>query len=262
MTTQQGMNFAEFTYQLLQGYDFYELYRTQRCTIQVGGSDQWGNILSGLELVSKTKLTDATESSMETVKDGAYALTTPLLTTSSGEKFGKSAGNAVWLDECLTSYFDFYQVGCIFEDLNTHYMKQFFIRTADADVEKYLKMFTLLPLEEIAAIMGDHRTNPHHRIAQQLLAEEVTLAVHGGQSQLDQHVLALTQLMPVDGLTAAKIATKVLFGTDYSSLRVDQIIHSLQGDSRLVFCTEGEMFHNSLPTLAVAHKLLPSKCKC
>lgn len=109
MSAQEGMSFTEFTYQLLQGYDFYELYRTLGCTIQVGGSDQWGNILSGLELINKTQLGETSQ----TTNEKGFALTTPLLTNSSGQKFGKSAGNAVWLDENLTSYLDFYQVGFV-----------------------------------------------------------------------------------------------------------------------------------------------------
>ena len=106
MSTQQGISFTEFAYQLLQGYDFYELYRTRGCTIQIGGSDQWGNILSGVELINKLE-----RGPEDAVKDKGFALTTPLLTTSRGDKFGKSAGNAIWLDQDLTSYFDFYQVG-------------------------------------------------------------------------------------------------------------------------------------------------------
>jgi tyrosyl-tRNA synthetase len=108
MSTQQGISFAEFTYQLLQGYDFYELYKTRGCTIQLGGSDQWGNILSGVELISKSEVGGTSGESP--TKEKGFALTTPLLTTSTGEKFGKSAGNAVWLDENLTSHLDFYQV--------------------------------------------------------------------------------------------------------------------------------------------------------
>jgi len=104
MNAHNGITFTEFTYQLLQGYDFYELFRTKGCTIQVGGSDQWGNILSGIDLINKA------EGDSAGTKDRGFALTTPLLTTSQGEKFGKSAGNAVWLDEKLTSYLDFYQV--------------------------------------------------------------------------------------------------------------------------------------------------------
>jgi len=103
MSAHNGITFTEFTYQLLQGYDFYELFRTRGCTIQVGGSDQWGNILSGIDLINKVEGDSAAR------KEG-FALTTPLLTTSQGEKFGKSAGNAIWLDEKLTSYLDFYQV--------------------------------------------------------------------------------------------------------------------------------------------------------
>ncbi|KAG6334658.1 hypothetical protein ID866_4425 [Astraeus odoratus] len=225
MSAQHGITFTEFTYQLLQGYDFFELYRTLGCTIQVGGSDQWGNILSGLELINKSQSTNANNA--EAAREKGFALTTPLLVTSSGEKFGKSAGNAVWLDKNLTSYLDFYQ---------------FFIRTADADVAKYLRMFTLLPLEDITAIIREHERHPHCRIAQRMLAEEITLMVHGEE-----------------GLNAAKIATTVLFDTNYSSLRADAIIKSLNGDPRLVFCTENDMFNESLPNLVAMHKLLPSK---
>jgi len=104
MNAHNGITFTEFTYQLLQGYDFYELFRARGCTIQVGGSDQWGNILSGIDLINKV------EGDHTGYDEGCFALTTPLLTTSQGEKFGKSTGNAVWLDEKLTSYLDFYQV--------------------------------------------------------------------------------------------------------------------------------------------------------
>ncbi|KAF8131435.1 hypothetical protein EV363DRAFT_1431423 [Boletus edulis] len=219
MSTQQGISFTEFTYQLLQGYDFYELSRTHGCTIQVGGSDQWGNILPGVELINKIERT--TLCSEDIAKEKGFALTTPLLTTSLGEKFGKSAGNAIWLEHDMTSYFDFYQ---------------FFMRTSDSDVEKYLKLFTLLPVEEISSVVHDHQASPEHRIAQKLLAEEVTLMVHGQ-----------------DGLDAARIATQVLFGTDYTTLKAEQIIKSLTGDPRFVFCTEEEMFTTSLPNVVANH---------
>ncbi|KAI9569677.1 hypothetical protein HD554DRAFT_2249381 [Boletus coccyginus] len=224
MSTQQGISFTEFTYQLLQGYDFYELYRTHGCTVQIGGSDQWGNILSGVELINKAEHGPL---SGNVAKEKGFALTTPLLTTSQGEKFGKSAGNAIWLEHDLTSYFDFYQ---------------FFMRTSDLDVEKYLKLFTLLPVEEISSTVRDHQVSPERRIAQKLLAEEATLMVHG------QH-----------GLDAARIATHVLFGTDYTTLKAEQIIKSLTGDPRLVFCTEEEMFNTSLPNLVAKHQLVSSK---
>ncbi|KAF8556385.1 hypothetical protein OG21DRAFT_1437203, partial [Imleria badia] len=225
MNTQQGISFTEFTYQLLQGYDFYELYRTHGCTIQIGGSDQWGNILSGVELINKVE--HGALSGEDVVKEKGFALTTPLLTTSRGEKFGKSAGNAVWLELELTSYFDFYQ---------------FFMRTSDSDVEKYLKLFTLLPVEQISSVVHDHQVSPEHRIAQKILAEEVTLMVHGQ-----------------DGLDAARTATQVLFGTDYTTLKAEQIIKSLSGDPRLVFCTEEEMFNTPLPNLVANHQLASSK---
>jgi tyrosyl-tRNA synthetase len=103
-----GLSFTEFTYQLLQAYDFYHLYKHHSCTIQVGGSDQWGNITAGLELIGRLENIED-ESDKSSLK--AFGFTTPLLTTSSGEKFGKSAGNAIWLDPSLTSVFEFYQVG-------------------------------------------------------------------------------------------------------------------------------------------------------
>ncbi|KAH7926736.1 hypothetical protein BV22DRAFT_1086469 [Leucogyrophana mollusca] len=225
MNVQHGITFTEFTYQLLQGYDFYHLYKAKGCTIQVGGSDQWGNILSGVELINKAEHGRAQTGSA--VKEKAFAMTTPLLTTSLGEKFGKSAGNAIWLDETMTSYLDFYQ---------------FFFRTTDADVHKYLKMFTLLPVEEIDLIVTEHQLYPEKRIAQKLLADEVTGMIHGNE-----------------GLEAAHIATQVLFGTQYSSLRADQIIKSLAGDPRLVFCDDEQMFENTLPNLAATFRLTPSK---
>jgi len=107
LSSQQGLSFTEFTYQLLQAYDFYHLHKYFGCTIQIGGSDQWGNIVAGLELIGKK---DLSSSNAEQTSIDAFGITTPLLTTSTGEKFGKSAGNAVWLDSNLTSVFDFYQV--------------------------------------------------------------------------------------------------------------------------------------------------------
>ena len=103
LESQQGLSFTEFTYQLMQAYDFYHLHKYHNCTIQIGGSDQWGNIVAGLELIGKLN-------PLESYPRDAFGITTPLLTTSTGEKFGKSSGNAVWLDSRLTSVFDFYQV--------------------------------------------------------------------------------------------------------------------------------------------------------
>jgi tyrosyl-tRNA synthetase len=107
MDSQQGISYTEFTYQLLQAYDFYTLHKRHNCSIQIGGSDQWGNILAGLEMIDRL---DRPAEEADDQREKGFGITTPLLTTASGEKFGKSAGNAVWLDDKLTSVFDFYQV--------------------------------------------------------------------------------------------------------------------------------------------------------
>ncbi|RHY32343.1 hypothetical protein DYB32_002691, partial [Aphanomyces invadans] len=138
-----GLSFLEFSYQLFQAYDFLHLHRHHNVVVQVGGSDQWGNIVAGCDLVRKA------------VGGEVYGVTVPLLTTANGEKFGKSAGNAVWLDSSKTSVYDFYQ---------------YFIRTDDADVATLLKTFTLLDVDEIDAIVADHAARPEDRRAQQILA--------------------------------------------------------------------------------------------
>lgn len=154
---QDGLGFNEFTYQILQAYDFYHLYKEEGVSIQVGGNDQWGNITAGVDLISRVL--------PQSVKTRpAYGLTVPLLTTASGEKFGKSAGNAVFIDPEISTSYDLYQ---------------FFINTLDADVEKLLKMFTLLPFEKINTIMQEHNKAPHVRYAQQALAVEAVDMVHG-----------------------------------------------------------------------------------
>ncbi|CAG7850859.1 Tyrosine--tRNA ligase {ECO:0000256/RuleBase:RU361234} {ECO:0000256/RuleBase:RU361234}; AltName: Full=Tyrosyl-tRNA synthetase {ECO:0000256/RuleBase:RU361234} [Serendipita indica DSM 11827] len=162
----QGISFAEFTYQLLQAYDFWILHKEHDVSLQIGGSDQWGNIVSGVELIRREKALSSpqVETSDTPDQDSAYGLTIPLLTTSSGEKFGKSAGNAIWLDSKMTSIFDFYQ---------------FFVRVADADVPLYLQSLTLLSVEEIESICKEHALHPEKRIAQRKLAAEVTELIHG-----------------------------------------------------------------------------------
>lgn len=151
-TPDESLSYTEFAYSLLQGYDYLHLFRTRGVTVQIGASDQWTNILSGVELIRR--------------KDGgeAFALTCPLVTDASGKKFGKSEGNAVWLDAKKTSPFDFYQ---------------FWINQPDSMVEKYLHMYTFLPLSEIQGIMKAHTVNPPLRGAQKKLAKEVTELVHG-----------------------------------------------------------------------------------
>jgi tyrosyl-tRNA synthetase len=149
---EEGMSFTEFSYQLVQGYDFYYLYQNNSCKLQMGGSDQWGNIVTGTELIRR--------------KGGgeAYAITAPLLTKPDGSKFGKSEGGNVWLDINKTSAYKFYQ---------------FWLNTADEEAEKLIKVFTLLDQETIEKIVVDHQVAPHQRGLQRKLAEEVTILAHG-----------------------------------------------------------------------------------
>lgn len=150
-----GISYTEFAYPLLQAYDYLTLYRNQDCTLQVGGSDQWGNIVSGVELVRR----------VEGV--AVHALTTPLITDkATGKKFGKSEGNAVWLDKEKTSPYQFYQ---------------FWLNVSDASVEEYLKIFTVLSLTEIATIVDEWQADPATRLAQKRLAHAVTEFVHGSE---------------------------------------------------------------------------------
>jgi len=147
----EGMSFTEFTYQLVQGYDFLHLYKAKGCTLQMGGSDQWGNITTGTELVRR--------------KEGgkAYALTCPLITKADGTKFGKSEGGNIWLDAARTSPYKFYQ---------------YWLNTSDVDAEKYIKIFTFLTKEAIEELTLQHREVPHLRLLQKKLAEEITIMVH------------------------------------------------------------------------------------
>lgn len=146
-----GMSFTEFTYQLIQGYDFLHLYNSLDCKLQMGGSDQWGNITTGTELIRR-------------VDSGkGYALTCPLITKSDGTKFGKTEGGNIWLDSNKTSVFKFYQ---------------YWLNTSDLDAEKYIKIFTFLNEKEIADIVNTHKLEPHKRSLQKVLAKEITIIVH------------------------------------------------------------------------------------
>jgi tyrosyl-tRNA synthetase len=149
-----GISFTEFSYMLLQSYDFRVLYDRHGCTLQVGGSDQWGNITAGIELIRRTR--GATP----------YGLTLPLVTNANGEKFGKSVAGAVWLDPAKTSPYAFYQ---------------YWLNTDDRDAVRYLKLFTFLSREEIEALEAESAERPQARIAQRRLAEEVTRLVHGDE---------------------------------------------------------------------------------
>jgi len=148
---ESGISFTEFSYQLVQGFDFYYLFKHKKCRLQMGGSDQWGNIVTGTELIRR--------------KDGgeAYALTCPLVTRSDGGKFGKSEKGNVWLDPAKTSPYGFYQ---------------FWINVSDEDAEKYIKIFTLMEKDEIENLVVTHRAMPHARLLQKKLAHEVTFMVH------------------------------------------------------------------------------------
>ncbi|MEO2108670.1 MAG: tyrosine--tRNA ligase, partial [Actinomycetota bacterium] len=167
---EQGISFTEFSYQLLQAYDFAHLFETEGCVLQGGGSDQWGNITAGTDLIGRMH------------GGRAFGLTWPLLTTASGAKFGKSAGNAVWLDAELTSPYAYFQ---------------YWINAADDDVRRFLTMFTFLELDEVEAVMAEHAQAPHRRIAQRRLAVEATRIAHGEE-----------------GLADAERATEVLFGNE------------------------------------------------
>lgn len=148
----EGMSFTEFTYQLVQGYDFLHLYREKDLTLQMGGSDQWGNITTGTELVRR-------------IGGGkAYAMTCPLITKADGTKFGKTAGGNIWLDAERTSPYRFYQ---------------YWLNTSDEDAAKYIKIFTFLGKEEIENLIAEHQEAPHQRALQKRLAEEVTISTHG-----------------------------------------------------------------------------------
>lgn len=174
INSEVGMSFTEFSYQIFQSYDWLHLLKEYDCRFQVGGSDQMGNITAGHELISRTAKTDV------------YGLTLPLVTTDEGDKFGKSAGNALWLDSAKTSPFSLYQ---------------YFIRTKDADVERLLKLFTFYSLGEIRDIMYKHEQHPDQRYPQQCLAEQLTTLVHGK-----------------DGLAQAQRATSAIYSKDIKSL--------------------------------------------
>ena len=147
-----GMSFTEFTYQLVQGYDFYHLYTEHNCKIQLGGSDQWGNIVTGTELIRRK------------ARGEAFAITTPLIKKADGTKFGKTEGGNVWLDPKRTSPYKFYQ---------------YWLNASDEDAKTYIKIFTLMTEEEIENLVSEHEQAPHTRVLQKTLGKDVTIRVHG-----------------------------------------------------------------------------------
>ena len=175
-----GLSYTEFSYLLLQAYDFLELFRREGCTVQAGGSDQWGNITGGIDLVRRV------------TGEAAFGLVSPLVTTAAGTKFGKTEEGAVWLDPARTSPYRFYQ---------------FWINTPDDDVGRYLRSFTLLAREEVEALEEAHAAEPHRRAAQKALAEDVTRRVHG-EAGLQAAVRATDALFggALEGLSADDVA--------------------------------------------------------
>ncbi|KAI8852024.1 tyrosine-tRNA ligase [Chytridium lagenaria] len=225
LESEEGISFTEFSYQLLQAYDFYHLFRTESCAVQLGGSDQWGNITAGIDLIRKK--TNAEKNKKAEGRDKAFGLTLPLLTTSTGEKFGKSAGNAVWLSKEKLSVFDFYQ---------------FFRRTPDADVERYLKYFTFLSLEDIEVMMARHEKCPQNHEPQRKLAMEVTELVHG-----------------LESATRAEKMSRVLFDSDLDSLTAAEIFDAFAGDERIVELSYDTAIGSTIPDLVHASRATPSK---
>ncbi|RTY91339.1 tyrosine--tRNA ligase [Flavobacterium sp. GT3R68] len=164
----EGMSFTEFTYQLIQGYDFYHLHKHYNCLLQMGGSDQWGNITTGTELVRRMNHEGAK----------AYAMTCPLITKADGSKFGKSESGNIWLDADKTSVYKFYQ---------------FWVNSTDVDAEKYIRIFTFLDKETIDALIAEHHEAPHLRVLQKRLAQELTTFVHS-KVELEKAIKASTIL--------------------------------------------------------------------
>jgi len=218
---ENGMSFTEFTYQLVQGYDFYWLYVNKKAKLQMGGSDQWGNITTGTELIRR--------------KAGgeAFAFTCPLITKADGTKFGKSEKGNIWLDPAKTSYFEFYQ---------------FWLNAADADAEKWIKIFTFLSREQITSLLSQHAINPGDRVLQKALAREITVFVHGEngytQALADTEKMFAGRTAPAESLSQADLeslegvarfsypADKLGAGIDIVSFLAETGIMASKGEAR------------------------------
>lgn len=221
--SREGLSFTEFTYQLVQGYDFLHLYKNENCKLQMGGSDQWGNITTGTELIRR-------------VEGGeAFALTCPLITKADGGKFGKTESGNVWLDSERTSPYQFYQ---------------FWLNTSDADAEKYIKIFTLLPKAEIEDLITQHHEAPHMRLLQKRLAEEVTVMVHS-KDDLDMAIEASNilfgkgtaeQLRKLDERTFLSVFEGVpQFPVSKQEIEAGIPVADLLSDKAAVFPSKGEL---------------------
>ena len=219
--SESGISFTEFTYQLIQGYDFYWLYQNKNCKLQMGGSDQWGNITTGSELIRRK------------AGQEAFAFTCPLITKADGGKFGKTESGNVWLDATKTTPYQFYQ---------------FWLNAADADAEKWIKIFTFLTKEEIEELSSQHHVDPGKRILQKKLAEEITVFVHGKEeyekaiqtteklfSQQTASVTDLTieDLESMEGIIKIEIEKNQLeAGIDVVSFLADTKILPSKGEAR------------------------------
>ena len=223
-TARDGLSFTEFTYQLLQGYDFLHLYQTKNCKMQLGGNDQWGNMTTGTELIRRTLGND----------QEAYALTCPLITKADGKKFGKTESGNIWLDRNRTSPYKFYQ---------------FWLNVSDDDAEKYIKIFTSLDKQTIDALVEEHKADPGRRVLQKRLAEEVTVLVHS-QADLDAAIEASgilfgkstkESLEKLDEQTFLDVFEGVEAFTIDKSLLGQPAIEILTRDDCKVFPSKGEM---------------------
>eukprot|EP01080_Neovahlkampfia_damariscottae_P001977 gene1977-1485_t len=212
-----GMTFTEFSYPIFQSFDFFHLYKNHNVKVQIGGSDQWGNIISGMEFIHKK------EELSDLVSGG---ITIPLLTTSDGKKFGKSEGNAIWLNSEKTSYFDFYQ---------------FFVRSKDEDVEKLLFIFTDLLKDDIGEIMNEHEKYPEKKVAQIKLASEITKEIHG-----------------IVGLEKAKFSSEILFGNESFDKLESKDIEMLFKDAPCSTLSDSILFSSPISTIAREAKMFKS----
>ncbi|MDR2927150.1 MAG: tyrosine--tRNA ligase [Cytophagaceae bacterium] len=220
--SRDGLSFTEFTYQLVQGYDFMHLYNAKGCKLQMGGSDQWGNITTGTELIRR-------------VYGGeAFGITCPLITKADGGKFGKTESGNVWLDAERTSPYQFYQ---------------FWLNTSDGDAERYIKIFTLIPHSELTALIEKHRETPHERILQKRLAEYVTVMVHGREAY--DFAVEASQILFGKGVTATlrkmneKTLLSVFEGVSTFDIPLDALkngvnVIDLLSDVSGVFPSKGE----------------------
>jgi len=216
LESENGMSFTEFTYQLVQGYDFYWLYKNKNCKLQMGGSDQWGNIVTGTELIRRK------------IGGEAFAFTCPLIKKADGGKFGKTEKGNIWLDANKTTPYHFYQ---------------FWLNASDSDAENWIKIFTFLTEDHINTLIKDHQNNPADRVLQKKLAEELTVFVHG-KDELDKAIETTQKLFsntkaPVESLTIEDLeAIEGIVKSDYEKSKLTTGVEVLN------FLTENNIFES------------------